>query len=104
VKCHKPITGYQRFVSDTASLVVDMLNNYRHEDADKLATSVADILDPLAGLVSTARERDAHIRHFQAIVPPDAFAHIDADLGKAALRMMECNMAAEPTPTSKCLG
>jgi len=35
-----------------------MLNSYRHEDADKLATSVADIVDPLAGLVSTARERD----------------------------------------------
>jgi nicotinamidase-related amidase len=179
-------------VSDTALLVVDMLNSYRHEDADKLATSVADIVDPLAGLVSTARERDdvdliyvndnygdfaanqetlvrqaldgerpdlvkpilpeegvrflqkvrhsafyatalayllrqlrierliltgqvteqcilysaldAYVRHFQVIVPPDAVAHIDADLGKAALRMMESNMGAELTPTAKCLG
>jgi nicotinamidase-related amidase len=169
-----------------------MLNSYRHEDADKLATSVPDIVDPLAGLVSTARERDdvdliyvndnygdfaanqetlvrqaldgerpdlvkpilpeegvrflqkvrhsafyatalayllrqlrierliltgqvteqcilysaldAYVRHFQVIVPPDAVAHIDADLGKAALRIMECNMAAELTPTAKCLG
>ena len=32
---------------------------------------------------------DAYVRHFPVIVPPDAVAHIDADLGEAALRMME---------------
>ncbi|MFJ8143159.1 cysteine hydrolase family protein [Streptomyces sp. NPDC096013] len=37
---------------------------------------------------------DAHIRHFDVIVPPEAVAHIDADLADAALRMMQCNMAA----------
>jgi nicotinamidase-related amidase len=45
-------------VSDTAVLVIDMLNSYRHEDAEKLAPSVADIVDPLAGLISAARECD----------------------------------------------
>jgi nicotinamidase-related amidase len=179
-------------VTDTAVLVIDMLNSYRHDDAEKLTTSVADIVDPLAGLISQARNRDdvdliyvndnygdfaanqeiliqqalggerpdlvkpilpkgdvrflqkvrhsafyatalayllrqleierliltgqvteqcilytaldAYVRHFQVIVPPDAVAHIDADLGKAALRMMESNMSAELTPTEKCLG
>jgi hypothetical protein len=43
------------------------------------------------------------VRHFQVTVPPDAVAHIDADLGKAALRMMEENMAAEIVPAQKCL-
>ena len=30
-------------------LVIDMLNAYRHEDADKLAASVAEIIDPSPG-------------------------------------------------------
>jgi nicotinamidase-related amidase len=47
---------------------------------------------------------DAYVRHFQVIVPPDAVAHIDADLGKAALRMMETNMGADLTSTARCLG
>jgi nicotinamidase-related amidase len=183
--------GYQRVVTDTALVVVDMLNSYQHEDADRLTTSVADIIEPLAGLISLARDRDdvdliyvndnygdftanqdtlvrqaldgarpelvepivpgenvrflqkvrhsafyatalayllrqleierliltgqvteqcilytaldAYVRHFHVIVPPDAVAHIDADLGKAALRMMESNMSAELTPAQKCL-
>lgn len=37
---------------------------------------------------------DAHIRHFDVIVPRDAVAHIHADLADAALRMMERNMGA----------
>ncbi|MFK4145090.1 cysteine hydrolase family protein [Streptomyces sp. NPDC004065] len=37
---------------------------------------------------------DAHIRHFDVIVPKDAVAHIHEDLARAALRMMERNMGA----------
>ncbi|MEV8592569.1 isochorismatase family cysteine hydrolase [Streptomyces sp. NPDC052012] len=37
---------------------------------------------------------DAHIRHFQVVVPHDAVAHIHTDLADAALRMMERNMGA----------
>ncbi|MFF4716438.1 cysteine hydrolase family protein [Streptomyces eurythermus] len=37
---------------------------------------------------------DAHIRHFEVIVPKDAVAHIHEDLARAALRMMERNMSA----------
>ncbi|GAA4798895.1 isochorismatase family cysteine hydrolase [Streptomyces ziwulingensis] len=37
---------------------------------------------------------DAHIRHFEVIVPRDAVAHIHRDLADAALRMMERNMGA----------
>lgn len=169
-----------------------MLNSYQHEDAEKLASSVADIVEPVASLISAAQQRDdvdlvyvndnygeftasqddlvrqalegerpdlvepilpregvrflqkvrhsafyatalayllrqldtkrlilagqvteqcilytaldAYIRHFQVIVPPDGVAHIDADLGRAALRMMESNMSAEIVPTENCLG
>jgi nicotinamidase-related amidase len=178
-------------MSDTAVLVIDMLNSYRHEDAEKLAQGVADIIQPVAGLISSAQKRDdvdviyindnygdftasqddpvrqalegdrpdlvepivpkkgvqflqkvrhsafyatalayllrqlatkrlivtgqvteqcilytaldAYVRHFPVIVPPDAVAHIDPDLGKAALRMMEENMRAETVPAEKCL-
>jgi nicotinamidase-related amidase len=46
---------------------------------------------------------DAYVRHFAIRVPPDAVAHIDAELGRAALRMMERNMRAELVPSPECL-
>jgi nicotinamidase-related amidase len=178
-------------VSDTAVLVIDMLNSYQHEDAEKLIPSVADIADPLAGLVAAARKRDdvdliyvndnygdfsatqddlvrqalggarpdlvepivpregelflqkvrhsafyatslayllrtlepdrliltgqvteqcilytaldAYVRHFGMTVPPDGVAHIDAELGEAALRMMHDNMRADIVPAEQAL-
>jgi nicotinamidase-related amidase len=45
-------------MSETAVLVIDMLNAYRHEDAELLVPNVADIIDPLAGLIAKAREHD----------------------------------------------
>lgn len=47
---------------------------------------------------------DAYVRHFDVVLPPDAVAHIDADLGKAAIRMMAENMRAEIVQAEKCLG
>ncbi|MFF5389565.1 isochorismatase family cysteine hydrolase [Streptomyces sp. NPDC013012] len=41
---------------------------------------------------------DAHIRHFDVSLAPEAVAHIDADLADAALRMMEHNMSARIRP------
>ena len=35
---------------------------------------------------------DGYIRHFDVVVPTDAVAHIDAELGEAALKMMCTNM------------
>jgi hypothetical protein len=31
---------------------------------------------------------DGYVRHFDVVVPPDAVAHIDPELGDAALKMM----------------
>ena len=45
---------------------------------------------------------DAYVRHFIVVVPPDAVAHIDADLGDAALKMMQHNMSAEIVPAAEC--
>lgn len=178
-------------MADTAVLVIDMLNAYRHPDADELMHSVAGIVDPLADLIQRARARedvdviyvndnhgdftgdwgdivraalegarpdlvepivptpeclrltkvrhsafyatqldyllgqlgparlvltgqvteqcvlytalDAYIRHYDVVVAPDAVAHIDADLGEAALEMMRRNMRAELLAAADCL-
>lgn len=179
-------------MSDTAVVVIDMMNTYQHPDAEDLIPNVGKIIDPLADLVRRARESgdvdlvyvndnygdftaqfsdvvrsaldgarpdlvkpivpsgdcrvmtkvrhsafyatalayllarleterliltgqvteqcilytalDAYVRHFQVVIPTDAVAHIDADLGAAALKMMEQNMSAELTTAADCLG
>ncbi|GAY15453.1 cysteine hydrolase family protein [Mycobacterium sp. shizuoka-1] len=178
-------------MADTALLVVDMLNAYRHPDADMLSDNVADIVEPLAELIGRARDGDdveliyvndnygdftaepsdivnaaltgarpdlvrpiapekgcrlmtkvrhsafyatpldyllsrldverviltgqvteqcilysaldAYVRHYSVTVPEDAVAHIDAELGAAALAMMERNMSAEIVTAAQCL-
>jgi nicotinamidase-related amidase len=46
---------------------------------------------------------DAYVRHFEVVVPPDAVAHIHADLADAALRMMRINMRAHTPPSDEAL-
>ncbi len=179
-------------MSVTAVLVIDMLNSYEHDDAEVLIPNVAKIVEPLADLVSRARQADdvdliyvndnygdftaefsdivrsaldgarpdlvkpilpaedsrlltkvrhsafystplayllnrletqrliltgqvteqcilytaldAYVRHIPVVIPTDAVAHIDAELGAAALKMMEANMDAELTTAADCLG
>ncbi|WP_055400099.1 MULTISPECIES: cysteine hydrolase family protein [unclassified Mycobacterium] len=45
-------------MSDTAVVVVDMMNTYEHPDAEDLIPNVAKIIDPLADLIRRARESD----------------------------------------------
>jgi nicotinamidase-related amidase len=45
----------------TGLIVVDMLNAYDHEDADRLVESVQDVIEPIAGLVGRAREEGAEV-------------------------------------------
>ncbi|OMB99530.1 isochorismatase [Mycobacterium colombiense] len=179
-------------MSDTAVLVVDMMNTYQHPDAENLIPKVEKIIDPLTDLVRRARATDgvdlvyvndnygdftaefsdivrsacegarpdlvkpivpteecrvmtkvrhsafyatalayllnrletkrliitgqvteqcilytaldAYVRHFPVVIPTDAVAHIDPDLGEAACKMMEQNMSAELTTAADCLG
>ena len=44
---------------------------------------------------------DAYVRHFSIVVPPDAVAPIDVELGDAALKMMEQNMHAKIINTAE---
>ncbi|MDT5095474.1 MAG: hypothetical protein QOH60_4837 [Mycobacterium sp.] len=183
--------GNPRVMSDTAVLVIDMLNAYDHPDAERLIPNVERIVDPLAELIAKADGRDdvdviyvndnygdftadqqdlvrsaldgrrpdlvepitppagclfldkvrhsafystalgyllgqlnvrrvvltgqvteqcilytaldAYVRHFPIVIPTDAVAHIDSELGDAAVRMMESNMRATISVATGCL-
>ena len=43
-------------MAKTALIVVDMLNHYEHEDADRLVGSVEQVLPPLRDLIARAHE------------------------------------------------
>ena len=45
-------------MAKTALIVVDMLNHYEHEDADKLARSVEAVLESLRSLIDHAADED----------------------------------------------
>jgi nicotinamidase-related amidase len=45
---------------------------------------------------------DAHVRHFDVVVPVDAVAAIYDHLAEAALEMMERNLSAELSSSSEC--
>jgi nicotinamidase-related amidase len=45
----------------TALIVVDMLNRYEHEDADRLIESVRRVVEPMAEVIERAREREVPI-------------------------------------------
>jgi nicotinamidase-related amidase len=45
-------------MSDTAVLVIDMMNTYQHPDAEVLVPNVTKIIEPLSHLVRRARETD----------------------------------------------
>lgn len=62
-------------MSEVAVLVIDMMNTYEHEDADVLAASVAEIVDPLAGLIERARARN----DVDLIYVNDNFGNFSAD-------------------------
>jgi nicotinamidase-related amidase len=99
--------------SDDVDLVY-VNDNFGDFTAQFSETPVADLLNRLGTerviLTDQVTEQcilysalDAYVRHFQVVVPTDGVAHIDPDLGAAALNMMEQNMSAELTTAADCL-
>jgi nicotinamidase-related amidase len=89
-------------MSEVAVLVIDMLNTYEHEDADVLARNVADIVDPLAGLISRARERD----DVDVIYVNDNYGNFEADFRdvvEAALHGDQPDLVRPIAPDENCL-
>jgi nicotinamidase-related amidase len=88
-------------MSDTALLVIDMLNAYRHEDAELLASNVAEIIDPMVGLISVARDRD----EVDLIYVNDNYGDFTADFDDvvdAALRGERRDLVAPIAPDEDC--
>ncbi len=76
-----------------ATIVIDMLNPYDHEDADVLAAQAESRLEPLVGLIEDSRQGEGS--------PPTPSCQ---ELGAAALRMIEANMRARVAPAAEILG
>jgi nicotinamidase-related amidase len=88
-------------MSDVAVLVIDMLNTYRHEDAEVLVRNVEDIVDPLAGIISRARNRD----DVDLIYVNDNYGDFTADfddLVDAALRGERRDLVEPIAPNEGC--
>jgi nicotinamidase-related amidase len=46
---------------------------------------------------------DAYVRHFELVIPRDCVAHIQEDLARAALRMIETNMRGQVVSGAEAL-
>jgi hypothetical protein len=91
-------------MSDAAVLVVDMLNSYRHPEPTVGVTSrrfgsASDSTIFVTLGISCPRQGarpdlvkpivPPYVRHFSVVIPTDAVAHLDDDLGAAGLTMMQ---------------
>ena len=89
-------------MSDVAVLVIDMLNTYEHEDAEALVPNVADVMDPLTGLIATARDRD----DVDLIYVNDNYGNFTADFDDivdAALHGERPDLVEPIAPDENCL-
>jgi nicotinamidase-related amidase len=95
------VTGYKQPVSQTAVLVVDMLNAYRHEDAESLTPNVAEIIDPMVRLIEKARHRD----DIDLIYVNDNYGDFTAEFGdivRAALAGARPDLVRPIVPDKGC--
>src|SRR3954463_11438678 len=100
--CPKSDLGMHVPMSEVAVLVIDMLNTYEHEDAEALVANVADIIDPLAGLITTARGRD----DVDVIYANDNYGDFTADFDDivdAALHGERPDLVEPIAPDENCL-
>jgi nicotinamidase-related amidase len=89
-------------MSEVAVLVIDMLNTYEHEDAEALVPNVADVIDPLAGLIASARDRD----DVDLIYVNDNYGNFSADFDDivdAALHGERPDLIEPIAPDENCL-
>src|SRR5215208_5839885 len=100
--CPKTYRGMPLPMSDVAVLVIDMLNTYEHEDAEALVPNVADVIDPLTGLIATARDRD----DVDLIYVNDNYGNFTADFDDivdAALHGERPDLVEPIAPDENCL-
>jgi nicotinamidase-related amidase len=72
-------------MADTALVVVDMLNTYEHEDAERLTRSVGEVLPNIADLVERATDDD----DVEVVYVNDLYGHWNAGRAELLERVME---------------
>jgi nicotinamidase-related amidase len=88
-------------MGDTALLVIDMLNAYRHDDADLLIPNVEAVIEPLAGLIGRAKRSD----RFDVVYVNDIYGDFSADyrdIVRAALEGARPDLVAPIAPDPDC--
>ena len=88
-------------MSNTAVVVIDMLNPYRHADAEPLQDSVAGIVGPLGDLIGRARDRDDILLIYVNDNHGD-FSATREDLLAMALKGERPDLVERVAPTPEC--
>jgi nicotinamidase-related amidase len=70
-------------MSRLATIVIDMLNPYDHEDSEELASQVESRIEPLVGLIEATRDSEADLIYVNDNY--EDFTATSKDLGAAAL-------------------
>ncbi len=71
-------------MSRLATIVIDMLNPYDHEDADALAKQAESRIEPIRGLIEATRDSDAELVYVNDNY--DDFTATSKDLGGHAMK------------------
>jgi len=93
--------GYPSSMSDTAVVVVDMMNTYRHPDAAHLIPNVEKVVDPIADLVRRARHSD----DVDLIYVNDNYGNFSAqfsDIVRSALDGARSDLVKPIVPSKGC--
>jgi nicotinamidase-related amidase len=90
-------------VGKSALIVIDMLNPYEHEDADKLVESVRGMVEPLNRLLCGARERsEGDVLVVYVNDNQGDFAATRDDLVNRALKGHHPDLVEPVVPTPDC--
>lgn len=92
-------------MSDTAVLVVDMMNTYQHPDAEELIPNVSKIVEPLSDLVRRARESDPEAGGVDLIYINDNYGDFSAefsDIVESALNGERPDLVQPIVPAEGC--
>lgn len=71
-------------MSRLATIVIDMLNPYDHEDADSLAEQAESRIEPIQGLIEATRDSDCELIYVNDNY--DDFTATSKDLGEHAMK------------------
>jgi nicotinamidase-related amidase len=83
-------------MADTALVVVDMLNTYEHEDAERLTRSVREVLPNIVDLVERATDDD----DVEVVYVNDLYGHWNAGRAELLERVMQSDYRELVEPVS----